>query len=54
MVYYTVKNPHIVNNVGNTETYFLHPHPFFEVLAGFFAAFAGFFVLHAGDIVILL
>jgi len=36
-----VKNPHALNTVGVIGTYFLHPHPFLAVLAGFFAA--GFF-----------
>jgi hypothetical protein len=48
-----VKNPHALNTVGVIGTYFLHPHPFLAVLAGFFAA--GFFAFpFAAAIVILL
>jgi hypothetical protein len=34
--------PHV--QCGGAKTYFLHPQPFFAVLAGFFAALAGFLV----------
>jgi len=39
-----VKTPRITYNTGGFD-YFLHPHPFFAVLAGFFAALAGFFAM---------
>jgi hypothetical protein len=39
-----VKAPRITYNTGGFD-YFLHPHPFFAVLAGFFAALTGFFAV---------
>jgi hypothetical protein len=39
-----VKAPRITYNTGGLD-YFLQPHPFLAVLAGFFAALAGFFAM---------